>query len=111
MKGLYAAFRFLFEITTIVCIGVWGLRLQRIGPWRYVVGIAACAIVIIIWARWGAPSAANRLQGIPHLLLEVGIYSAATACLYFSGSKQWAIVYAIAGIANAVVHHLWLPSL
>lgn len=110
LKGVYSAFRFIFEILSVFCIGYWGFQLRNLGGWRFVIGIAAPAVIVFVWAMWGAPSAANRLQGIAHFFLELTIYLIAAVCLYLAGHKYWAIAYGLIGVANVFLHHFWLPQ-
>ena len=106
IETIYSIFRFLFEILSVGIIGYWGFSLKNLHGWRYIIGIAAPLLIVVVWATWGAPSSAYRLAGIARLALELGIYLIATLCLVLTGHRQIAVVFGIVGLANGITNHL-----
>ena len=110
LQNIYSIFRLLYEILTLFIFGYWGFQFRSLGGWRYVIGIAAAAAIMFVWGFWGSPAAPQRLQGAMHFILELAIYLAAAVCLYFTGQKYWAIAYGLVGVANVIIHHVWLTG-
>lgn len=106
----YAAFRFLFEIATLISIGYWGFHLEELGTIRYILGIALPILVAIVWGVWGSPKAPKRLGSLGRFMLELAIYCLGTLCLCLSGFMVIGIAYAIIGLINCIVHQVWLPD-
>lgn len=103
LKNINNACRFILEVIAILSVGYWGLKLNSIGAWRYIVGVCAPLIIVVVWSVWGAPMAEHRLDGFYRLVLETIIFSIAVACLYATHQKSLAVVIGIFMFINTVL--------
>jgi hypothetical protein len=72
-----------------------------------VLGVAALAVAIIVWAVWGAPRSARRLQGIAYWLLRVVFDAAGAIALYMSGQQLLGTIFALVAALNCILGYAW----
>jgi hypothetical protein len=105
MAALALAVRFLVaELGALAALVWWGV--DR-GGFAVVLGLAAAAVVVLLWALFVAPRASRRLDDPARLALEVVIFAAATVALVAVGHPLLAAAYAVLAIGTAVLVRVW----
>lgn len=101
------ALRFLLEMAALFAVGYWGWA-QHEGVWRYVLAIGLPLLAAVLWGVFRAPGDASAgppiiaIPGALRLALELGLFVAATWCLYNAGATRAAWIFG--GIA--LFHYL-----
>ncbi|WEV68556.1 DUF2568 domain-containing protein [Bifidobacterium sp. ESL0775] len=74
LSAIVAAIRFLLEIATVIGLVAGGGFLSKNGGVKFL-WIVIGVIVIIVWARYGAPSSAHVLPKYGKFCLELVVYT------------------------------------
>jgi len=101
------ALRFLLELCVLAALGYWGFQTAEGLLAKLGVGIGAPLAAALVWATFGAPKATHAVTGLPHLLLEVGVFGMAVIALLFVGRPTLAWGLALALISNGLLMRLW----
>ena len=105
MPGVVLALRFIVaELGALAALVWWGI--DR-GGFGVVLGLAAAALVVLLWALFVAPRASRRLDDPARFALEVVIFAAATVALVAVGHPFLADLYAVVAVATAVLVRVW----
>jgi hypothetical protein len=99
------ALRFLVaELGALAAFVWWGL--DR-GGFAVVLGLAAAAVVVLLWGAFVAPRARRRLADPARLVLEVVIFAAATAALVDIGHPVLAAAFLVVAILTTALVRVW----
>ncbi len=100
---LHAVLALGVEIAVLVAVVRAGITLGGGGVTGWALGLLALAAVIGLWALWGAPKSATRLEGMALLAFKTAIFGlAALAFLYADGGIVAAVFAIIAGVHVAL---------
>lgn len=81
---------------------------------QYLLGIGIPVLIIIFWAKYMAPKAADRLSFPWFQLITFLLFESSAAVLYLSGITQWAIILGLASFINIALKFVYkdhrLPS-
>ena len=102
LKVINLILAFLIEVVVIMAVGVAGLHLEN-GLLRWVVGIIAPLLLILVWGVYAAPSARKRLAKMPLLIFKIIIFSLGTSALYQANYSTAAAALGIASIINLLL--------
>jgi hypothetical protein len=96
------ALRFLLELSALAAVAYWGWS-EHGGIWQWVLVVAGPLAVATLWGRWVAPKATRRVGDPWKLLLELLVFGAAVAALFWSDQQALAIVLAAATLLHLVL--------
>jgi hypothetical protein len=107
MKMANLALRFLLELAALAALGYWGFRTGSTPLLKGLLGLAAPLLMALVWGTWIAPAARRRLHDPPRLLLELGVWAAATVALIAAARPTWALGFALLVVINLGLMALW----
>jgi hypothetical protein len=99
--------RFLLEVFALLAIAYWGFDTGGSLPVGIALGLAAPAVVAIVWGVFGSPQAALPVSDRWRLLLEGVVFGAATAGLYAVGQPVLAGLFAALVVGNHTLMRFW----
>lgn len=97
----------LLELGVLATLAYWGFATGSTVPVKIVLGIGAPAVAMIVWAIWGAPRSARRLQGISYWLLRVVFDAAGAGALYVTGQQALGTIFALVVALNCILGYAW----
>ena len=103
IRDIALALRFALELAAIVAVAWWGFTLDAPVAVRVIAGIAAPAIVIVVWGAVVAPQARLVVPVWLREVVEAIVWVAAAAALLAVGATGLAVVFAGLVIADRVV--------
>lgn len=114
---LNLAFRFLLEILALLAVGYWGW-VEHTGLLRILLAVGLPVLAAVLWATFRVPgdvSASGRapvaVPGWLRLLLELGLFAAATWGLFDAGATTAATIFGLAVVVHYAISYdrvLWL---
>lgn len=107
VRSANLALRFLLELGGIAALGVWGFQLDRNGALRWVAGIGAPLVLIVVWALAVAPNNGNALGAATKMWIGTALLAAAAGALAAAGRTGLASAFALTVVANAVLMQVW----
>lgn len=96
------AVRALLELTVVIAVGSWVLRVGP-GGWRYPLAIGAVIALVVAWGGLVAPRAPGRLDDPWRLAIECVVFGLGTVALVGLGFPMLAVGYAIVAGLHLVV--------
>jgi hypothetical protein len=88
------AVRFLLEVTSLVCLGIWAWR-RTPDPWRRLLVVALPVAVGWAWGTFAVPNDPSRggdgdvsTPGPLRLLLELAVFLGAVGALHLAGLRR-----------------------
>jgi hypothetical protein len=104
-SGPLLAVRFLLEVASLVCVGIWAWR-RTPAPWRWLLVVALPAVVGWAWGTFTVPDDPSRGEngdvstpGPLRLLLELAVFLGAVGALHLAGLRRaarWLLVVVVA---------------
>ncbi|GAA3859682.1 YrdB family protein [Leifsonia kafniensis] len=95
--------RFVLELFAFVSLGIWGFTAWPL-PWPGVlVGIAAPAFAILVWALFRSPKAVFRLDPFGKALVEIAVMGAAALAWWDLGQPIVAGVFAVLATVSGLI--------
>ena len=95
--------RFVLELFTFVSLGIWGFVAWPL-PWPGVlIGIAAPALAILLWALFRSPRAVFAMDPFGKAIIEIFVMGAAALAWWDLGHPIVAVVFAVIATASGVV--------
>lgn len=95
--------RFVLELFAFVSLGIWGFTAWPL-PWPGVlIGIAAPALAIVIWALFRSPKAVFRLDPFGKAIVEIAVMGSAAIAWLDLGQPVVAIVFGIVATVSGVL--------
>ena len=95
------AIKFGLELAALALLAYWGTTAGT-GVWAVLLGVAAPAAMVGIWATLAAPRSAHRLTAPARVPLELAIFAIAATAGYAAGATVPAIAFAAVAIINAI---------
>jgi len=105
MKVLQGALAFFLELAALAALGYWGFRTGT-GVWRWLLGLGAPAVMIVLWSLFLAAGGTNARFATPRtaqFALKIVIYGAAFTALYAAGPRALAVVLGALAVVSLVV--------
>jgi hypothetical protein len=99
--------RFLLEVFALLAIAYWGFDTGGSLPVGIALGLAAPAVVAVVWGVFGSPRAAVPVSDRWRLLLEGLVFGTAAAGLYAVGQPILAGLFAALVVGNHTLMQLW----
>ena len=100
LKIINEAFSFLLELAMLAAFTYAGFRVGSNQLAHYLLGIGIPLLVIIFWANYMAPKAANRLRTPWLQALTLVLFEASAVALYTVGVTQWAWILGTTALIN-----------
>lgn len=95
--------RFLLELFAFISLGIWGFTAWPL-PWPGVlIGIAAPAFAILIWALFRSPRAVIRLDPFGKAVVEILVMGSAAFAWLDLGQPIVAIVFGVVATVSGVL--------
>jgi hypothetical protein len=98
---------FLLELGVLAALAYWGVATGSTIPLKIVLGIGTPALVLIVWAIWGAPRSERRLRGRWYWLLRIGFDAAGAGALYVAGQHLLGTIFALVAALNCILGYAW----
>ena len=95
--------RFFLELFAFVTFAIWGFVTWSF-PWNVVVGIAAPAAAILLWALFRSPKAVVRLDAFGKAVVEIVVMMGAALAWWQLGQPVVAIAFAVVATASGIVN-------
>jgi hypothetical protein len=95
--------RFLLELFAFVSLGIWGFTAWPL-PWPGIlVGIAAPAFAILVWALFRSPKAVIRLDPFGKAIVEIAVMGSAAFAWLDLGQPVVAIIFGVLATVSGVI--------
>jgi hypothetical protein len=94
--------RFVVELFAFVSLAVWGFIAWPF-PWNIVVGIAAPALGIVLWALFRSPKAVIRIDTFGKAIVEIIVMTAAAFAWWDLGQPVVAVVFALVALLSGIM--------
>ncbi|TFB93235.1 DUF2568 domain-containing protein [Cryobacterium sp. HLT2-28] len=95
--------RFLLELFAFVTLGFWGFAAWPL-PWPGVlVGIAAPAVAVLLWALFRSPKAVFTLDPFGKAVVEIAVFGAAALAWWDLGLPLVGVVFALVATVSGVL--------
>ncbi|RAG81392.1 hypothetical protein DN069_32970 [Streptacidiphilus pinicola] len=104
LGGVSATLAFLLELAVYGCAGYWGLTRSALArPLRILLAVGALVLLVVVWALFGAPSAAYPLHGVGRAALELVWFGTGAAALFAAGRRRAGCWYLAAWALSTVL--------
>jgi hypothetical protein len=107
IKNANLALAFFLELCVLAALGYWGFQTGQGTIARIGLGIGAPAVAVVVWALFGAPNSAWRLQGSWLLTLRVVFFGSAAVALFTAGQRVLGVVFGLVFVVNLVLIYAW----
>jgi hypothetical protein len=107
LKGINLGFAFLLELGVLAALGYWGFTVGPNTLLKFVLGLGAPALAVVIWAIFGAPKSSTQLQGVAYLVLQAVFFGGGALALVVSGQRGLGIAFAAIALVNSTAAALW----
>jgi hypothetical protein len=98
---------FLIELGALAAVGYWGFTRDLATPVLWLLGLAAPAVLIVLWARFGSQKAPHKTRGAGRVAFELVWFGAGVAALFAAGAYGWAIAFAAVCAASKTLAVIW----
>ena len=106
-KNANLALAFLLELGVLAALIYWGFATGSNILVKIALGIGTPVVAIIVWAVFGAPNSARRLQGLWYWLLRVVFDAVGAVTLYAAGQHTLGVIFALIALLNCVLGYAW----
>ncbi|WP_018350867.1 YrdB family protein [Longispora albida] len=107
MKNANLLLIFLLELATLAATGYWGFTLDRGWPVRILAGLGVPALLIALWALFGAPTAEYKTHGAVRVLFEAAWFGSGALALYAAQRVTLAVTFTVALVASKALAIIW----
>lgn len=107
LKGINLVLAFLLELGVLAALGYWGFTVGPNTLLKFVLGLGAPALAVVVWAIFGAPKSSTQLQGVAYLALQAVFFGSGALALIFSGQRGLGIAFALIALVNSTAAALW----
>jgi hypothetical protein len=101
-QGITNVLEILLQLFAFVSLAAWGFVAWPT-PWNTVVGIAAPAVAILLWALFLSPKAMVRVDPFGRAIVEIVVMAAAALAWWDLGHGVVALLFAAATTAVGIV--------
>ncbi|HET8908617.1 MAG TPA: YrdB family protein [Ktedonobacterales bacterium] len=107
LKGINLGLAFFVELAALAALGYWGFTVGPNVVLKFVLGLGAPALAVVIWAFFGAPRSSMQLQGVAYLALQALVFGSGALALVAAGQRGLGITYAIVAFVNSAAAAIW----
>ncbi|MGW1269185.1 YrdB family protein [Streptomyces sp. NPDC002491] len=94
---------FLIELAALAAVSLWGFSTAY--PW--LLGLAAPAALIVLWALCGSPRARFAFSGAGRVGFEAAWFGAGVVALWAVGAHGWALGFALVCAVSKALAVAW----
>ena len=105
--GANLALAFAIELMMLAALGYWAFGAAPGGWLSWLMAVAIVALAIGLWALWGAPTSATRLQMPWLLVFKIVMFGAGIVALWAAGQYSLALWFAGLVALNLVLAGIW----
>ncbi|MGC9369182.1 MAG: DUF2568 domain-containing protein [Paracoccaceae bacterium] len=110
LKAFNHILAFLLELAALAAVALWAWQQPQSLLLRMTASALATGGVALLWARFAAPRAAQRLAGPGLVTVKLLVFGAAAACLLATLGPGWAALF-VAGVPMHLLLALALDRL
>lgn len=107
LKGVNLGLAFLLELGVLAALGYWGFTVGPNTALKFVLGLGAPALAVVVWAIFGAPKSSTQLQGVAYLVLQAVFFGGGALALVAAGQRGWGIAFAAIALVNSTAAAIW----
>lgn len=101
--GINDLVRFVLELFAVVSLGIWGFVAWPFA-WNILVGLAAPALAILLWALFRSPKAVFRIDPFGKALIEIVVMTAAAFAWWDLGQPIVAVAFAVIALISGILN-------
>ena len=105
MKAANSGVLFLIELGALAGAAYWGFT-QDVGA-SWLLGLAAPAVLVTLWALFGSPRAKYRTSGAARVGFELVWFGAGALALFAAGAHVWAFAFAAVCVVSKTLAVAW----
>ncbi|MCF2532484.1 YrdB family protein [Yinghuangia soli] len=98
---------FLAELAVLGAVGRWGFTARPEPAWKLVLGIGGPAVMIALWALFGAPTAAYKVHGVARVAFELAWFGTGVTAVAVTGYLTAAVAFGATIILAKALAALW----
>ncbi|MEU6138929.1 YrdB family protein [Streptomyces sp. NPDC047081] len=106
-KAVNLGVLFLIELGALAAVAIWGITYDAAAPVRWLLGLAAPALLIVLWALFGSQKARYKTRGAVRVGFEALWFGAGVLALYAAGDLAGAILLAAFVVVSKALAVLW----
>ncbi|OIJ66225.1 YrdB family protein [Streptomyces mangrovisoli] len=106
-QGVNLGVLFLIELGALAAVAYWGFTLDAPTAVRWLLMVAAPAVLVALWARWGAAKAPHKVRGAGRVAFETVWFGAGAAALFAAGATGWAVAFAAVVAVSKALAVVW----
>jgi uncharacterized protein DUF2568 len=106
-EGANAAVMFLLELGVYAAVGHWGYTAGSTWWAAVPLGAGGPALLVVVWAVFGAPKARVPLHGAGRVMLEILWFGSGVAATAAAGLVTTSVVFAAVFAGNALLRIVW----
>jgi Protein of unknown function (DUF2568) len=107
LKGINLGVAFLLELGVLAALCYWGFTVGPNTLLKFVLGLGAPALAIVVWAIFGAPKSSTQLQGGAYLALQAVFFGGAALALVAVGQRGLGLAFALIALVNSAAAAIW----
>lgn len=107
IKNANLLLRLILELCVLVSVGYWGFHIKSGLIMKWISGIGAPIIIMIVWGTFIAPNSAYQLPLLFRLSLEFVVFAIGAYTLWASGAPNLAKTFSILVIINIILLLYW----
>ncbi|MFI8069024.1 YrdB family protein [Streptomyces sp. NPDC086033] len=105
MKAANLGVLFLIELGALAGAAYWGFTRDVGASW--LLGLAAPAVLVAVWALFGSPRAKYKARGAGRVGFEVLWFGAGALALFAAGAQVWAFALAVVCVVSKTLAVAW----
>ncbi|WP_316757337.1 YrdB family protein [Streptomyces herbicida] len=106
-KAVNLGVLFLIELGALAAAAHWGFTRDASAPARWLLGLAAPAVLVVLWALFGSPKASYTTRGAARAGFELLWFGAGVLALFAAGATGWGIAFALVCAVSKTLAVLW----
>lgn len=107
LQSANLALAFILELCAVVALGYWGFQTGDSTLVKWLLGIGAPVLLIVIWGGWLAPKSTRRLRPPVLHIVKLIVFGTAAFALYRADQPTLALIFAIVMVINIGLGILW----
>jgi hypothetical protein len=107
LKNANLTLALFLELGVLVALGYWGFHTGQGTLAKIALGIGVPAVAVVVWACFGAPRAAWRLQGFWFFILRIIFFGSAVVALFAAAQRGLGVIFALLFVVNIALIYLW----
>jgi hypothetical protein len=106
-KAVNLGVLFLIEIGALVAVARWGFTREVAAPLAWLLGLAAPALLVVLWALFGSRKARYKTRGVARVGFEALWFGAGVLALLAVGDTAGALTLAVLVVVSKALAVAW----